>query len=460
MWDNLLPEQRDFFFTSRAEGRMRVARCTRRAGKTTGGAYKILLTMIQDPHAVCLFVAQTRTIIEDTIWPELQKIVAEFNLPFEFHGTKLRMSHKRGSGRALFRGASDTKNIQKLRGLGTGGKFVLAILDESGHFGADFEKLVASVITPALRDVQGELLLIGTPGDYPEGLFYEASSGLKKNWVRRRWTLQDNTKIEPAARDLATIREEEGLTEDDPIYIREWLGEYALNMKTMMFTYDPQENSYEGGLPDVPGGWTYWGGIDFGWTDETAIVVLAWNHTTKKMYVVDSWSASEQTSDMTYRAMLMMKQRWPIAKWVGDTGGMGKKDAMNIWIDYKEWIEPADKQGKLDHVSYMNAAFKRRDLWVRRGLGVHSELPKVLWNDTKTDAHKKAKDNNAIALLYVWRAANNLAGKRSAPTPLSDEVAAWPEEETRAKLSNTVEAPEAPWFLQDLYGGPNAKNDF
>lgn len=450
----LLPQQLDFFFDSYEDGknRLRVARCTRRAGKTTGAAIKILVTIMRNPRAMCLYVAKSTTIVKDQIWPELHRIVAEYDLPFAFHETELRMYHTRSTGRAIFRGAGDMTNISKLRGLGIGGNFVLAILDESGHFGAGTEALVVGGIGPGLRDRGGEMLLIGTPGDYPEGLFYAASEGLLPNWLRRRWTLQDNTFLDAHAKDPQVIMDEEGLTADDPLYIREYLGEYALNLKTMMFAFDPKVNTYDGART---ANHEVYLGLDFGWTDETAIVALAWSKYTRDMYVLESWAASQQTSDDVAVHLSQFIAKYAPSRILGDPGGAATIGA--IWKDYKIFIEGAKKMEKLQHVEFMNAAFRKKELWVAAKDPLCQELPRILWNETKTDAHNKAKDNRAFACLYAWRAAKDQAGKLketiSLNARLSGQVGAdWPEAELRAKLGVSAEdSPSAvDWFLRPL----------
>lgn len=435
-------QQREFFFPVNRSQRRRVARCTRRAGKTTGAALKLLVELLLNPRAVWLYIAKTTTLVRDTIWPELKRLAAENDLPFEFNETNLRMSHKRSTGRAIFRGASDIAQIEKLRGLKLNG----AILDESGTFGASMENLVVSVIGPSLRDLGGELLLIGTPGYFPEGLFYEASEGLRKNWARMSWSLQDNPFISDEAKDYDNIMEEEGLTVDDPIFIREWLGKYAINTKTQMFAYDPAVNSYDGPMPQ---GLTWWLGVDFGWTDATAIVALGFDPCSKVMYAHESWSDTEQDSDQIAVKLTAFIEKYKPTRIIGDCGGYGKGPSEKIFRDYRIYIEQADKIGKLNHVEFLNAAFRRKAVMVNRVTPLHSELPKVLWNEKKSDAHNKAKDNNAMALLYVWLEASGQAGRYLPKRALKETpgLEGWPEEELTAKLGNQEQPVNStPWY--------------
>lgn len=228
-----------FYFGSKKK--RRCGKCTRRAGKTMGAAYYYLIRMLRNPRYRALHLSVTAGNCREYIWPELKQIVADHDLPFEFNETNLRLTHKRSTGRVLFRGADSAKEVEKYRGF----KWDTVTMDESGTFGEKMERLVVSVIGPSLRDNDGELLLIGTPGYLPVGLFYEVSSGLRKNWENHFWTLNDNPYLSPDAKDLDLIIEEEGFSGyEDPRFIREYRGQYCIDTESQMFTYDPAVNSY------------------------------------------------------------------------------------------------------------------------------------------------------------------------------------------------------------------------
>lgn len=399
---SLFGVQRSFFFPEpNADGKInkrRAACCTRRAGKTTGDAAKLLYTGTMNPRATSLYVGQTSITARDTIWTIIKEMASDFDVPFKPHETTLTMQHRRSSGQILLKGADTVREIEKRRGL----KLILAILDESGAFGEQIEDLVVSVIGPGLRDLDGELLLNGTPGYYPAGLFYEVQAGLRKNWDIHRWSLLDNPFLSDVAKDLDAICAEEGLTRDDPRFIREYLGLYALNTKTQMFAYDPVINSFTDDMPAIES-LNWFLGVDFGWNDETAIVPVGWRRSERRVWVPESWSAIEQVADDVAAQLMMFIKKYKPKRIIGDTGGYGKGVAEQIWRDYRIFIEQAQKREKLNHVEFLNSAFVRGDVMVHRHCQLAKELPLVLWNEKKTDAHAKAKDNNAMALLYAWR---------------------------------------------------------
>lgn len=375
---------------------------------------KMAITILRDPKAVCLYLAKTAGNAREYIWPELKDIVHRYSLPFVFNETSLRMQHKRASGKALFRGADTQKDIEKHRGM----KFAVVILDESGTFGAELESLILSVIGPSLRDCNGELLLLGTPGPFPEGLFYEVSEGQKRGWINHRWSLRDNPHLSSDAKNLDMILDEEGLTREDPIFIREYLGEYAINLRTQMFTFDRLRNTLpKSQFPD-PSALTWFLGVDFGWVDATAIVPVGFNMHSRTVYAPEGWKASEQTSDDVATQLLRFKELYPIKKVIGDVGGYGKGVAEQIQRDYGIHIHAAQKRDKLNYIEFINSAFLRGDVKVEAGSQLAEELPTILWNEKKTDAHGRAKDNLAMALLYAWRAVHFLTRRARSLEPV------------------------------------------
>jgi hypothetical protein len=444
MLDEMFPEQRAFFTDP---AKRRVGFCTRRAGKTTGAARYLLHVLLLNPGSLALYIAQTSQMARMYIWRELKKLVEQYELPFSFNETNLWMIHTRGGGMLVLKGADKADEIDKLRGP----KWKLAILDESASFGAFVENLIIEVIGPALRDEGGHLLLLGTPGPHPSGLFYEASEGIRKDrngkpiYTVHRWSLEQNPFLPPDAKDLDLICAEEGLTLEDPRFRREYLGLWTLNNETLMFRFDLKRNVYEG-VPPPEHQWITLLGCDFGWEDESAIVCMAVSYTSPTVYILETWAKKHAYSDMVAREIRRFRDLYQPSRIVGDTGGYGKGTAVHLARDYQIHIEQAKKNEKLNHVEFMNSAFLRGDVKVKKGDPLCDEYLQLPWNEQKTDAHNHARDNRAMAALYVWRVANNYANKKkkklAKPTD-SNEIA---QHEKLVALDHNNGKKE-PWFL-------------
>lgn len=419
--DLMFPEQRAFFDDP---ANRKVGFCTRRAGKTIGTGLHLLASMLENPMDLFLYMAQTRELCKLYLWKELKELVARYNLPFEFNENFLWMKHTRCSATLILRGADNEKEVNKLRGP----KWRCAVLDESSTYGAWMEQLVVEVIGPALRDQNGTLILIGTAGRKKEGLFYEACHGIRKRkngtpiYRLHQWSLQDNPHLSADAKDLDLIMEEEGLTAEDPRFLREYMMLWVSSDSERVWSgYAPERNDIEyapGASIDAlrilhPGHkWEVLLGMDFGWQDESGIAVVAYSRTIKKIYCLETWAKNHAFSDEIATKVFEFRGKYGARRCVGDIGGQGKIFQQQLLRDYQIFVEPASKLEKTTYIEFMNSAFLRADLMVPKGDGVCSELLNVAWDEDRKKVANHEKDNRGHALMYGWRAANTVAGKQ------------------------------------------------
>lgn len=391
----MYPLQHAFFFP-KSGARRRVLCGSRRIGKSFGAVIWALCKLLRNPKARVLYVSITAGMAREQFYPDLIDLVERYQLPFDFSETYGTLVHKRGQGFLLLRGADKADQVRKFRGLKLDG----ALLDESGHYGAEQESLVIASIGPTLRDNDGELLLTGTPGEHPSGLFYETQAGLRRNWERHHWTLLDNPYLRKEAKDLETIADEEGLARNSPYFIREYEGRYAIDTSASVFQFNPIIN-----VSDAPLAPNYRVilGLDFGVTDANAAVALAFYPGSRKMVVLDSWAAPKKGVDDIALIVKDWQRKYPVLSIVGDKSGLGAATVFELWNRHRIHVETAEKKDKLQFIAFLNSAFTRGDLSIRPGLSIIEELPKVLWADDRKKIHSHAKDDQAHALLYAYR---------------------------------------------------------
>ncbi len=405
------------FYTSTA--RRRVGFCTRRAGKTEGTAICLLVNMLRYPNDQFIYFAKTIGVINDTLWKKLKEYIHRFNLPIETNENRLDLTHTRGGGQLICSGADNAAQVDKRRGLKLRG----AVLDESGHFGEHMENLVVEVITPALRDQKGWLIMIGTAGRKREGLFYKAITGqLKKGdgtpqYELHQWSIEDNTYLDPEDRDIHQICNDEfGGVWDDPRFMREFRMIWATSDLERVFSgYQSERNDMVVSYNTLPKGhdWKVMLGVDFGWSDKSAIAAVAFSKTHQSTYILETWAKSRAYADEIVRELMALKVKYPVQRIVGDTGGTGKFIVESIRRDYKLNIDPAVKTEKVDHVGFMNSAFLRKDLMVNKGDPVCEEFLGVAWHENGKKFGDHEVDDRANACLYAWRAAKFLSAKKT-----------------------------------------------
>lgn len=408
-------KQRAFF---ESPARRKAAFCTRRAGKTRGLAGKFLSSLLRNPTAMHLYLAQTSGAAKLFMWPDLKRLIEEFALPFKTNETDLTIKHLRGHGMIVLKGADKEDEIQKYRGA----KWLFAAIDEAQSIGPFIEKLVSEVLGASLRDQMGTLVLTGTAGMIKAGLFYEACHKLRLRRSDRqpvyelhKWSLQDNPYLPEDAKSEDLIIDDEGFSgTDDPRFLREFRGIWAVGESERMFSgFSEERNVYEGALPHEHE-WRTLLGCDFGWHDESAMCVIAWSRTSPCVYVCEGWGESRLFTDQIADQIMTFRTEYGATRYVGDTGGYGKAITVHLQRDYALNIEQAQKREKLDHIAFINSAFKRGDIKLHKTKCARliQQLQEVAWNESKTNAGAHERDDLAFAMVYGWRAAKSSGAGR------------------------------------------------
>src|SRR5690606_32566902 len=118
--------------------------------------------------------------------------------------------------------------------------------------------------------------------------FYEISTGIRPGWSVHHWTLLDNPHLPHASQYIEDLLVKKGWSREHPTFRREWLGWWVRDLGSLVYPYDPARNRVDR-LPSLPeAGWRYALGIDFGVTNATACVVVAWHEQDPTLYVVES----------------------------------------------------------------------------------------------------------------------------------------------------------------------------
>src|SRR6478752_1408654 len=168
-------------------------------------------------------------------------------------------------------GCKDQSEVGKFRGAGNGYKRVA--IDEAQEYGAFLRDLITGAIEPALVDKKGQLLLAGTPGPIPAGIFYEVSTGDGgPQWPTHHWTIFDNPHIRDAEEEIRLFCATYGLDKDSATYRREYLGQWVRDEGALVYPYSANVNACR--ADEVPDGGHLVLSLDFGVVDATAFTLL------------------------------------------------------------------------------------------------------------------------------------------------------------------------------------------
>jgi len=258
----------------------------RRAGKTEVDIRKALQTALT-PHSIVLFIGLTYTRCMDLFWNPLNDLVKEYSIGIAREARNEGILVLDNDSEFHFVGNSTVTERDKLRG----GKYDLIIIDEAQSQPA-LAYLIESVLEPTLKDKQGTMMISGT-GPRVRGTRWGFLWNEREKFpgLRLNWNLSENPYMPDYKSILATLREEKGWTEDNAVYVSEYLGVECFDDDALCFRLTEnnfftkvQLEEWVKGQP--PSDIKFVVGIDYGFVDSTAISLLCFSLHKAEVFLV------------------------------------------------------------------------------------------------------------------------------------------------------------------------------
>lgn len=291
----------------------------RGVGKTSILRARALTKMLRISGALVAYVCTSRPTARRLNWNPLKALLEALGVSdeFEFHETRMECTCLRTGSVYEFIGADDTAEVEKLRGR----PFNEVQIDECGsHDNELLEYMLDECIAPRLGERDGGIVLAGTPGQVPRGLFYDVTrpgGELHRPYRERdseRWigysshscelldvvSLPDADRYPAMQKNWAAALEEKERHQwgdDNPKWLREYRRQWARNDTTTMYQYrahvdekpwnqwDPLRGRklelvqmLEAAIKALPAelsGWVYGYGQDLGSRDPYALDIFA-----------------------------------------------------------------------------------------------------------------------------------------------------------------------------------------
>lgn len=293
--DPKFPAQTAFI---RDPAKFKLALCTRRAGKTEGACRDLLECAVNVPGSVGIFFGRTRISAKNVAWRILRKYIDKFQLAVEINKTELSITFANGS--QIFLAGVDATADERDKYLGMA--LYRIYIDECASHRQDLYELVCGVIMPALIDHGGTICLLGTPGNFTRGLFYRISSGIADDDMKdppcsvHKWSAFDNPYMADKWRaEIEKIRLERPSFMQTPLFAQHYLGKWVVDDARRIYPFDDKQNLFR--MPLHEAKWTYVIGVDLGYEDDSAWVVLAFTKTDPNVYVV--YTHKQKKMDIT-----------------------------------------------------------------------------------------------------------------------------------------------------------------
>lgn len=424
---------RDEFFDKQLQfvddpAREKGALCTRRAGKTAMWVRYCTIIALTVPRGLIRIWGVTRLRGKQLLWEEFRDLFRRHRLKpnqdYVLNETELTIKFANGAEIRLL-GADKDKEVQKKRG----DKTCMEVVVEAQLFGAYLKGLVEDVAGPCLFDMKGTFCLEGTPGVVCGGYWYEVSGredfkslwtspggkeGVGAGWSMHHWSVLDNPHIPHAREELRLMKLKRRWADDNPTYVREWLGRWVNDLSALYYAFDPVRNTFtlEEVQPWGPG-WTHVLGWDLGSRDDMALVVWGYHPQSPTLFEAFSWKEPGALSARVVEVIRGLESRFNITQMFADTGGGGRMYVEDVAARYGMNFQPAKKAEKYEHVLLFNDDLRGGFLKLQQGSLLAEEmaqLPKYLdWMDENPDKlpreHPGYPNHCCDASLYSWRGA-------------------------------------------------------
>lgn len=402
----------------RDPAKFKSACCGRRSGKTHSVAIMLIEKALEFPGSSPLYITSAREKAKEILWPALRLINEQEDLGMDFKEHTGEIRFPNGSIIRLS-GAGSYREIEKLRGP----TYPIAVIDEAQMFTADLLRyLIEEILDPAITDYAGSIVLTGTPNATCAGFFYEVDNGIRPGWSTHGWTIHNNTeifrripdKVKAAGgfekyleQDLERKRTQRGWTRTHPGYLREIMGKWARDSNESVFAIDREKCLVTGLVEDIQ--WLYVLGIDVGYNDPCAFVVLAYSMEIGECRVVNSYSVEGMIPSKVAAEIQKLQSQYPITAVVMDSGGIGKGYLEECNESFGLAVQPAKKTDRLAHIDFVNGDLQSGALkFDRNCVGLVEQMEILPWNPRKKEKGEYEfaagyRDHEIDALLYGYR---------------------------------------------------------
>jgi len=350
--------------------------CGRRAGKSDGAILKALRAAHEFPGSMIPYIALSRPHAKRIAWPKLLQWNRKLDLGGKLNLSELSVFFPRCGSTIMLGGANDEAEIERWRG----GAYPLVIIDEAQAFRSFLQMFIVEILLPATLDYAGQIVLIGTPNAGCFGYFHAASSGELKDddgnpmFSNHHWTGFQNPNIDreyregrhtdlaralaTTSRGIRTIMSAAGLTFKDPVSQREWYGKWVKDTEGLVYQVPKYAQIGDTAILEDADDWCYVLGMDVGFVDATAFVVMAYSQSLGVSVVLESFQESRLLISQQAALVERLGMRYDFETIVVDPGGGGKFLTEELCQKHDLPAVSAEKRAKIPAIQTLNADMK------------------------------------------------------------------------------------------------------
>ena len=404
---------------------------SRRAGKTALDI-RLMLIYALVPKTPILFVGLTKLDAIALVWDELMDLIAQVKMPVQKSDkVKGEILFTNGS-KIKIAGNASVPDQENLRG----GKYKLIIIDEA-QSQRSLVNLIDNILLPTMSDfADSRLLLTGTPPRVKKTYFENAFNNPK--WINHHWTAADNPFMPDWEQTIKTACEMKGISIDAPLIQREYYGRICYDTEALVFanyqslvqkikagSYLPEnpiepELLTDGIAYELPQGFTLsemYGGIDWGYTDKAAAVLVGIDNARKKaclLYEIKNnklaaWQFIVRILKMHEYAKELKALHSSCNRYFVMADTNERALTMELYSKYKMPMQNAYKIDSVIHLGILADLCRVGQLTVPSNSATSDEFDRIVYKRDEADNILHEIDDKAfhpdivMALLYATR---------------------------------------------------------
>lgn len=405
------PAQRAFVCD---ESKNVAALCSRRAGKSHGKARRLLRAAERHPGEMSLYVAKTKNNARMIVGKALTEVSRLHGLGLVLKEVDQRLMCVHPNGHHIWlAGAKHREAFEDFRGY----KFAEVQVDEAQLYGAYLQGVIEEVLEPCTGDLDGAIVLSGTPSPLPIGFFHAVTTGLDTDaeggsipkWPTHHWTMAENLYFRGGRGDdyREAIRVKRNWQLDHPRYVREYLGQWVHDAESLVYPYDAKRNAWTDPLPE--GAWIYVLAVDLGASKlerTTSFTLLGYRRDYPEVFILKSYKRAGMIPTRIAAEIARIRADYRLSHIVVDHGGLGIGYIAELNELHGIPAEPVENKSKLAFVEFL-----RGDLLSGTVKVIPSECRDLLdewalvqWKEDRTGIDERFEDHASDGALYGHRA--------------------------------------------------------
>jgi hypothetical protein len=411
---------------------LKVAQCTRRAGKSYGAGLYAFKEAHSTPGVSVVIVGLTRDSIKKIYMKDIMRqINNDLKLGASPNRSDLTWTLPNGSIIYLVGVDANPDDMNKLLGQ----KNKLVIIDESAFYRQNMRKLVYEILIPTMIDYNGTIALISTTSHLTKTLYYDITMEKIKGWSVHKWTALDNPHIaEKWKKQIEALKINNPGIEQTPAFRRMYLNEWVIDEDSLVYRH--QHAIHIDNLPDTKTEWHYVLGIDLGFEDDTAFVVCAYNEYDERLYVIETFNKSKMIISAVASKIDELNKKYKFSHMVVDNAS--KQAVEEMKVRYQLPLIPADKTDKRVFIEMLNSDLITKKICILPDAKpLTNEWTDLVFDERKLQLgkfveHPAVPNHLSDAFLYAWRYVYSYTSKpktKILPPSSEEAVDQWWEEE-------------------------------